>query len=177
MRTCVAGANLALVLFTASAKRCWSLRLMLGDWLMHWLKLTTVFSKAIARAGLNEREASGKVATARPPNRFAQLRSVSNALVATLQKHWSKRQNWYDLAAYTSEKIGITMCGGSYVVNLFKQKVASQKTIFLLLWHYTTIFFVVDFLNIFTAQIVHSHMYWGKICLHSLADRIKTFTA
>jgi len=36
------------------------------------------------RAGLNEREAPGKVVTARPPKRLAQLLSVSHALVSTL---------------------------------------------------------------------------------------------
>jgi len=41
----------------------------------------------LARAGLNEHEAPGKVVTARPPKRLAQLRSVSHALVSTLQKH------------------------------------------------------------------------------------------
>ena len=61
------------------------------------------------------------------------------------------------------------MYGGSYVVNLFKQKVLSQKMMLLLPWQYTTIFFVIDTLTIFTPQIVHSHMHWGKICLHSLA--------
>jgi len=35
VRTRVVGANLALVLFTASAKRWRSLELMFGDWLMH----------------------------------------------------------------------------------------------------------------------------------------------
>jgi len=42
------------------------------------------------RAGLNEREAPGKVVTARLPTRLAQLRSVSHALVSTLRKHQSK---------------------------------------------------------------------------------------
>ena len=55
--------------------------------------------------------------------------------------------------------------------HLFKQKVVSQKTIFLLPWHYTTIFFLIHSLTIFTAQIVHSHVYSGTICLHSLADQ------
>ena len=40
------GANLAVVLLSASANRCWSLGLMFGDWLMLWLKLTILFSKA-----------------------------------------------------------------------------------------------------------------------------------
>jgi len=39
-------ANLAVVLFTALANRCWSLGLMFGDWLMLWLTLTILFSKA-----------------------------------------------------------------------------------------------------------------------------------
>jgi len=56
------------------------------------------------------------------------------------------------------------------VVNLFKQNVVSQKKIFLLPWHHSTIIFV-DSLTIFTAQIAHSHTYWGKLCLHSLADQ------
>ena len=33
----------------------------------------------VARVGLNEREAPGKVVTARPPKRLAQLRGVSHA--------------------------------------------------------------------------------------------------
>jgi len=44
----------------------------------------------MARAGLNEREAPGKVVTARPLKRIAQLRSVSHNLVSTLQKHRPK---------------------------------------------------------------------------------------
>jgi len=82
-----------------------------------------------------------------------------------------KCQNWYDLAAYISEIIGGTMFGGSYVISLFKRTVVSQKTIFLLPWHYTTIFFIINSVTIFNAQIVHSHMYWGKIWLLSLADQ------
>jgi len=42
------------------------------------------------RAGLNEREAPGKIVTARPPKSLAQLSNVSHALVSTLQKHRSK---------------------------------------------------------------------------------------
>jgi len=45
---------------------------------------------AVARAALNEREAPGKVVTARPLKRLAQLSSVSHTLVSTLQKHRSK---------------------------------------------------------------------------------------
>ena len=46
VRTYVVGANSAVVLLTAFANRCWSLGLMFGDWLMLWLKLTILFSKA-----------------------------------------------------------------------------------------------------------------------------------
>jgi len=42
------------------------------------------------RTGLSERQAPGKVVTAGPPKRWALLRSVSHALVSTLQKHRSK---------------------------------------------------------------------------------------
>jgi len=42
------------------------------------------------RVGLNEREAQGKVVTARPPKCLVQLRSVSHVLVPTLQNHLSK---------------------------------------------------------------------------------------
>jgi len=46
VRTYVVGANLTVVFLTALANRCWSLGLMSGDWLMLWLKLTILFSKA-----------------------------------------------------------------------------------------------------------------------------------
>ena len=55
----------------------------------------------------------------------------------------------------------------SYMVHLFKQKVISQKVIFLLPWHHTTIF-SVDSLIIFTVQTVHSHMYR----IYSLVRRV-----
>ena len=45
VRTYVVDANLAIVLLTASANRCWSLGLMFGDWLMLGLKLTILFGK------------------------------------------------------------------------------------------------------------------------------------
>jgi len=105
----------------------------------------------------------------------AQLRSFHMPSFQLCRSTGQKRQNWYDLADYTSETIwlGVNMYGGSYVVNLFKQKIVSQRIIFLLPWHYTTIFFVIHSLTIFTAQIVHSLMYYcGKICLRSLADQI-----
>ena len=60
------------------------------------------------RAGLNEREAPGKVVTARPLKRLTQLNSVSHTLVSTLRKYRLKtskvirfgslhfRDNWGD---------------------------------------------------------------------------------
>ena len=82
---------------------------------------------------------------ARPLNRLAQLRSVSHALVSTLQKHQSK----------TSDHVR-----GSYVVNLFKQKVYHKKAIclFVTVTLHNNIF-VIDSLTIFIAQIVDSHAY------------------
>jgi len=49
-----------------------------------------IYFDVTPRAGLNEREAPGKIVTARPPKRLAQLRSLSYALGSTLQKHRSK---------------------------------------------------------------------------------------
>ena len=49
------------------------------------------------------------------------------------------------------------------------RKLYNKKTIFFPPWHNTTISFVIDSLNIFTAQIVHSYMYWAKT--HPLADQ------
>ena len=45
---------------------------------------------AVNRAGLNEREAPGKVVSTSPPKRLTQLRSVSHVLASTLPKHRSK---------------------------------------------------------------------------------------
>jgi len=63
------------------------------------------------------------------------------------------------------------MYGGSYVVNLLKQKVVSQKREIVAAATLKNKIFVMDSLTIFTAQILHSHMYWGKLCLHSHADQ------
>jgi len=48
-----------------------------------------------------------------------------------------------------------------------------KKTIFLLPWqcHHRTNFLVIDSLTIFTAQIFHSHVSWGKVCLHTFGDQ------
>jgi len=64
--------------------------------------------------------------------RLAQLHSVSHALVSTLQKHRSKTSKLLRFSSlHFRVNWGVTMHGGSYVVNLFKQKVVSQKTIVL----------------------------------------------
>jgi len=57
----------------------------------------------VTRAGINEREAPGKFVTACPPKRLAQLSSVSQTLVLTLQNHQSKLIRFGSL---TSETIG-----------------------------------------------------------------------
>jgi len=51
------------------------------------------------------------------------------------------------------------MFDGSYVVNLFKQKVVSQKQFFCYRNTKQQSFFVINSLTIFNAQIVHSHMH------------------
>jgi len=55
-------------------------------------------------AGLNDHEALGIVVTASLLNALAQMRSISHALVSTLQKqkNGQKRQNLHDLAPCTS---------------------------------------------------------------------------
>jgi len=58
--------------------------------IMLMLFLEQARGRPTCRAGLNEREAPGKVVIARAPKRFAQLRSVSHAFVSNLQKHRSK---------------------------------------------------------------------------------------
>ena len=70
--------------------------------------------------------------TARPPKRLAQLRSVSHALVSTLQKHRSKTSKLLRFGSlHFRDKWGrpcrVTLYGGLYLVNLFKQKVVLQK--------------------------------------------------
>jgi len=65
------------------------------------------------RARCNAHEAPGKVVT-------VQLRSVSHALVLTLQKHQSKYQNWCDLAAYISATIEGDHVDCLYEIDLLK---------------------------------------------------------
>jgi len=54
------------------------------------------------------------------------------------------------------------------------RKLYHKKTIILLPWHYTTIFLSYTLWTSSTAQIVHSHIYQGKI--HSLADQNVSYT-
>ena len=82
----------------------------------------------IRRAGLNEREAPGKVATARPPKRLAQLRTFSHVLVSTLQKHRSIKVKIDTIWQPTFQRqLGVFWYGGSYVVNLFKTRCITKK--------------------------------------------------
>jgi len=52
----------------------------------------------------------------------------------------------------------VTMCGGSNVVNVFKQKVNTKNDLFATVTPHNNLF-VTDSLTIFTAQIAHLHMY------------------
>ena len=123
-----------------------------------------ITSQVPGRDGLNECEALGEVVlTARSSERLAQLRSISHVFVSTFRSLGQKRQSWYDSAANTW-----LMCSN--------RKLYHKKTVFLLPWRYTTIFSVIDCLTIFTAQVVHSHMFWGKICLVYTLSQIKTYT-
>ena len=112
--------------------------------------------------------------TARSPKHLAQLRRISHALVSTLQKHRSKLIRFGTGSQHFRDS-WVTTYSGSCVANLLKQEVVSQKSIFLLPWHYTTIYLVIDSLTIFIAQILHSHMYWGKYVYTLL--QIETYTA
>jgi len=111
----------------------------------------------------------GKVVTARPHKRLAQPRG---ALVSTLQKHWSKSVKTDRIWQPTLQRqLGVTIYGGSHLVDLFKLKVISRKhDLFATVTPHNNLF-VIDSLTIFTAQVVHSLLYWGKICLQSLADQ------
>jgi len=68
------------------------------------------------KAGLNEREAPGKVVTARPPKRLAQLQrskcprfNYAEALVKTV-----KTDTFWQPTL--QRRLGVTMHGGAYVV-------------------------------------------------------------
>ena len=122
------------------------------------------------RTGLNEPEAPGKVVTARPPKRLAQLRSVLHALVSTLQKYRSKTSKLIRFCSlHCRDNWGWPHTAVCMWLICSNRKLYHKKR-FLLPWHHTTIFLVIDSLTIFSAQTVHSHMHWGKICLQSLAD-------
>jgi len=53
---------------------------------------------------------------------------------------------------------GVNMYGGSYVVNLFTQRVITKNDIFATAILHNNLF-VIDSLTVVTAQVVHSHMY------------------
>jgi len=96
-----------------------------------------------------------------------QLRSVSHAFVSTLPKHRLKqilfgrlhfRDNW-----------GWPCMAVCMWLICSNKRLYNKKMIFLLPWCYTTLFFVIDSDHLHSTNPVHSHMYWGKICLqHSL---------
>jgi len=136
------------------------------------------------KAGLNEREAPGKVVTARPPKRLAQLRGVSHASSFQLcRSTGQKRQNWYDLAAYTSETVGgdheQRLVFGYYFV---QTESYITKKIFLIPWHCTTIFFVINSLTIFTTQMAGCEtcglLYcWSLLPNNNTATNLQTITS
>jgi len=79
--------------------------------------LTERSQNALRRAGLNECEAQGKVVTARPPKRLAQLSSVSHALVSTLQKQQSKTSKQIRYGSLQFKRtLWLTMYGALHVV-------------------------------------------------------------
>jgi len=70
--------------------------------------------------------------TARPPKRLAQLRSVSHALVSTLQKHRSIKVKIDTIwQAALQRQLGVSWYGGAYVVNQFKKRCITKKQSFL----------------------------------------------
>ena len=77
------------------------------------------------RAGLNKREAPGKIVTVRPPKRVVfHMRPRFNFAKAPV-KNVETDTTWQPTFR---RQLGVTMHGGSYVViNLFKQTVVSQK--------------------------------------------------
>ena len=102
------------------------------------------FAPPSGRAGLNEREAPGKV-TARPPKRWAQLSTVSHVLVSALQKHRSKTSNLLRFGSlHFRGSWGWPCMAGRMWLICSNKKLYHKKTIVLLRWHYTTIFFVID---------------------------------
>jgi len=87
----------------------------------------------------------GKVVSARPPKRLAQLRSVSQALVSNLQKHRSKTSKLIRFSRLHFRDNWRWPCAAlrMWLVCL-NRKLYHKTAIFLLPWHYTTIFFVID---------------------------------
>jgi len=83
---------------------------------------------AIVRAGLNEREAPGKIVTARPPKPLAQLFTCPGFKFAEAAVKKVKTDTIWQLTL--QRQLVVTMYGLSYVVNLFKQKVYHKKKSF-----------------------------------------------
>jgi len=105
-----------------------------------------------ARAGLNECKAPGKVVTAGTPKRFAQLRSVTHALVSTFPKQLSKMSK---LIRFRSLQRRLGSCQKAAVcdhLKLFKQKVVSQQN--RLLCYGDTKAAVCDHLKLFKQKVV-----------------------
>jgi len=108
-----------------------------------------------------------------PLNALAQLRSVSHALVSTLWHHRSKTSKPIQFGSpHFRHNWGWPCTAVRMWLICSNRKLYHKKTMSLLPRHYTTILFVIDCLTTFTAQIVHSHMYWGKICLHQTLNQL-----
>jgi len=106
------------------------------------------------------------------PKRLAQLPSLSHALASNLQKHRSKtsklirfgslhlRGNWGWPRTAVRRRL---ICSNRKFI---------PKNFFATVTLHNIVFCHMDSLTIFTARI-HSHMYWGKICLSTLSCRSK----
>jgi len=140
-------------------------------WLLRQFEEKSRWQWDIHRAGLNEHEAPGKVLTARPPKRLAQLLSVWHALFNFAEVPVKNVNTDTILQPTLQRQLGLIMYGGSYVVYLSKQKAVSQKTTYLPPWHGTQQTFL-------SYTLWPSLLHKSSICicleerrLHSLADR------
>jgi len=71
-----------------------------------------------------------------------------------------KRQNWYDLVAYTTETTGSdhdTAVRAWLICS--NRKFIAKNNIFVTVTLHNNLFIVIDSLTIFTSQIVHTPMY------------------
>jgi len=111
------------------------------------------------------------------PKRLVQLRKVSHALVSTLQKHrWKTSKVIRFGNLHFSDNWGWPSTAVPRLCTSFVQteNLITTKHLFATVRLHKNIF-VIDSLTIFTAQIVHSHTHWEKICLCTLSQ-IKTYT-